>query len=173
MTGFEAALAHVLREEGGLIDHPKDPGGRTNLGITQRKLDEVRAARPGYALPGRVDDLLPEDAGTIYRLEYWLPIRGDDLPTGLALAVFDGAVNAGVGQSAKWLQRAVGVKADGVIGAQTIAAISRAPDSNELLREFMARRAHHYMLLDSLDDDFGLGWARRLFRTYDAALGLA
>lgn len=169
---FTQALQHVLRHEGGLVDHPADPGGRTNRGITQRKLNEVRAAAAWLNLPATVDELTEDQVATIYRREYWSRLSCDELPASIALAAFDAGVNAGIGRSAKWLQQAAGVKADGIIGAQTIAAIKAAPRVS-LLNEFNARRAWHYMLLDSLDDTFGLGWARRLMDTHTAALAAA
>lgn len=168
-TSFDIAVAHVLLEEAGLVDNPNDPGGRTNLGITQRLLDRVRKARPELNLPRTVDELVPAQAREIYRLEFWRPLHGDELPAALALWMLDTAVNQGVPRAVKWLQQALGVKADGWIGSHTIGV---AHDANlvRTLSECSARRAYHYMLQDSIDDDFGLGWARRLFRTYNASL---
>lgn len=169
MTSFERALAHTLTFEGGLSDHPADPGGRTNRGITQRKLSEVRRVAPELNLPSAVDDLTDAQVAIIYRREYWDRLSCDELPAGLALAVFDAGVNAGIGRAAKWLQQALRVKADGIIGAQTIGA-AQAAYRVPLLNEFHARRGFHYMTLDSLDDTFGLGWSRRLMSTHTAAL---
>lgn len=169
MAGFDVAVDHVRREEGGLVDNPLDPGGRTNFGITQRLLDQVRTAYPRSRWPARVDDLTWEQASSIYRMQYWQPIRGDELPDGLSLMMLDTAVNCGANRAAKWLQAALGVPADGWIGGQTIAA-TRVQPLFTVLSELAARRAHHYMLQDSIDDEFGLGWARRLFRTFNAAV---
>jgi lysozyme family protein len=166
---FDVAVAHVLREEGGLVDNPKDTGGRTNYGITQRVLDAMRDTYPLAGLPLRVDELTPGQAIDIYRSQYWMPVRGDDMPAGIGLALLDSAVNQGANRAAKWLQFAAGVQADGWIGARTIAAVYATPPL-ALLSEFCARRAYHYMLQDSIDDEFGLGWARRLFRTFNAAV---
>jgi len=166
---FETAVEHVRLEEGGLVDNPKDPGGRTNFGITQRLLDEVRAAYPRSRFPARVDDLTWAQARDIYRMHYWQPIRGDELPEGVSLMMLDTAVNCGANRAAKWLQAALGVTADGWIGAQTIAA-TRVQPPLAVLSEISARRAFHYMQQDSIDDEFGLGWARRLFRTFNASV---
>lgn len=168
-TAFDAAVAHVLLEEKGLSDHPNDPGGRTNLGITQRLLDEVRKLSPTLNLPLKVDHLTAAHAREIYRLHFWDAVRGDELPRAIALFTLDAAVNSSPARAIRWLQLALGVKADGWIGARTLAA-ARHADVRTLLGELSARRAHHYMLQDETDDDFGLGWARRLFRTYNAAL---
>lgn len=168
-NAFEVAAAHVLNEEKGLVDNPKDPGGRTNFGVTQRLLDEVRKLSPELNLPLKVDFLTPPQARGIYLLHFWHSIRGDELPRGISLFLLDAAVNSSPNRAVRWLQLALGVTADGWIGAQTLAA-ARHAEARSLLAELSARRAHFYMLQDSIDDDFGLGWARRLFRTYNAAL---
>lgn len=167
-SNFDVAVEHVKIEEGGLVDRASDPGGRTNFGITQRLLDAARAAYPADELPRTVDELAWTQARGIYRTHFWEPLRGDQLPPGVSLAVLDAAVNAGANRAARWLQQSLGVPADGWIGARTIAA-ARAAEPLALLGEFSARRAYHYMLQDSVDDEYGLGWARRLFRTYAAA----
>lgn len=168
-SNFDVAVEHVRREEGGLVDNPRDPGGRTNFGITQRLLDDVREAYPISDFPRTVDDLTWTQARDVYRLQFWKPLHGDELPLYIGIALLDAAVNASVSRAARWLQLSLGVTADGWIGAQTLRA-ARAADAVSLLNEFSARRAHHYMLQDSIDDDFGLGWARRLFRTYAVAV---
>lgn len=166
---FAAALNVVLHHEGGYVDHPKDPGGRTNMGITQATLTRVRAQAVGLAnLPADVRELTVGDAAAIYSLCYWSEIAGDELPEGVALILFDCAVNQGVGRAAMILQAAVGVPVDGSIGPATLAAVARRNPAG-LIREIAARRAWAYMKLDNLDDTFGLGWARRLFDVYDNA----
>lgn len=167
---FAAALNVVLHHEGGYVDHPKDPGGRTNMGITQATLDRVRE-RDWFILgniAGDVRELTRDDAALIYREEYWSSINGDELPDGVALILFDCAVNQGVHRAITILQAALGVEPDGVFGSKTrrILAMRNPAD---LIREIAARRAWAYMKLDSLDDTFGLGWARRLFDVYDHA----
>lgn len=169
MSDFDIAVEHVRDEEGGLIDRPSDPGGRTNFGITQRLLDEVRRAYPADAYPAKVDDLTWEQAREIYLVHFWRPLRGDDLPPGISLMLLDSAVNSSVSRAAKWLQSSVGVAADGWIGMKTLAAVRRAQPL-AVLSEISARRAFHYMTQDSIDDEYGLGWARRLFRTFNAAV---
>lgn len=168
VSNFDAAVEHVRIEEQGLVDNPKDTGGRTNFGITQRLLDDTRAAYPHMGLPLKVDDLTWGQAREIYRLQFWMPLRGEDLPLHVSLALLDAAVNSSVPRAAKWLQLALGVKADGWIGVQTIRA-ARIAEPKALLNEFHARRAFHFMLQDDIDDTFGLGWARRLFSTYSAS----
>lgn len=168
MSNFDAAVEHVRVQEKGLVDNPSDPGGRTNFGITQRLLDDARTSYPLLALPATVDDLRWGQTRELYRLQFWAPLHGDELPLYVSLPLLDAAVNSSVPRAAKWLQLACGVKADGWIGMQTIRA-ARAAQPKALLNEFHARRAFHYMLQDDIDEVFGLGWARRLFETYSAA----
>lgn len=155
MAGFDAALAHVLKWEGGeaYTNDPRDPGGETKFGIAKRSHPDVDIA-----------NLTHDQAADIYRREYWTLCRCDELPPALALMVFDTAVNQGVAFASKTLQRALKVTADGHIGPQTLVAV-KAADSLTVLREYAARRMHHYMLLDDLDDTYGLGWSRRIIDT--------
>lgn len=120
--GFDRALPHVLVHEGGKVDHPKDPGGRTNKGVTQRVYN---AWRSKSNLPPRDVYLIADmEVAAIYRFQYWDAIMGDRLPEGVGYVVFDGAVNSGPKQSIKWLQRALSSlytgKVDGVMGALTL-----------------------------------------------------
>lgn len=105
-SNFERALAHVLAFEGGFVNHPLDPGGATNLGITRAMLARARG-RP--VTVAHVRALTRAEAASIYRRFYWNAVRADDLPGGLDLAVFDLAVNAGPTRAARLLQRTLGV----------------------------------------------------------------
>jgi len=125
---FAAALKTVLGFEGGYVNNPKDPGGKTNMGITQRVYTAWRQAR---GLPAQeVRQISSGEVATIYRNEYANPVRFDDLPSGVDLIVFDGAVNSGVSRSSKWLQKAVRVTQDGQVGPLTLSVVSaRAPST--------------------------------------------
>ncbi|MBC8050740.1 MAG: glycoside hydrolase family 108 protein [Chitinophagales bacterium] len=165
---FSAALKHVLKFEGGYSDHPLDPGGATNLGITKRTLERFRKRS---VTKSEVRALKSSEAAAIYRKDYWNLAACDRLPPGIDLAVFDCAVNQGVGRARKWLQQAARVRADGAIGERTIAAVKTA-DGRALLLEFMALRMRHYGLLSRLFSAFGLGWSRRLMATMAEAMAL-
>src|SRR5687767_1827204 len=89
---FDASLKFVLQFEGGFVDHPKDPGGATNLGVTIHTLSAV-LGRP--ATKAEVKALTPKTVAPIYRQRYWDKVRGDDLPLGVDLAVFDFGVHSG------------------------------------------------------------------------------
>lgn len=167
-ANFDLALKHVLTFEGGYSDHPKDPGGATNFGITIGVLGEFRGTR---VTNQDVRMLTLAEAARIYRSRYWDAVSCDQLPAGIDLTVFDCAVNQGIGRAARFLQIAARVKVDGVIGPVTINAINTARQDS-LLCEFMARRMRSYGQLRSLFRTFGLGWSRRLMATHAAALRL-
>src|SRR5690606_7617867 len=93
---FETCLAQVLRHEGGYVDHPLDPGGATNMGITRKTLARWRRVAPWSDLPkAAVETLSRQEASRIYRQFYWDLCRAGQLPPGVDLAVFDYAVNSG------------------------------------------------------------------------------
>ena len=117
---FAPALAAVLVHEGGYSNHPKDPGGPTMKGVIKRVYDDYRRSK---GEPVRdVRQITDEELREIYRKRYWDLIQGDELPTGLDYVVFDGAVNSGPAQATKWLQRGLGVGADGVLGPERLGA---------------------------------------------------
>lgn len=163
-----AALAFVLRQEGGFVDHPADPGGATCFGITRATLARARGA------PASVQDvraLTKEEACTIYRRLYWTAIRGDELPAGLDLAVFDLAVNAGPGRAIRLLQSALAVTTDGILGPHTLRA-ARQADPLRTIRALTEQRIRFLAGLPGWPV-FGRGWRRRALLAQDTALRLA
>lgn len=166
---FAACLAQVLRHEGGYVDHPADPGGATNLGIT---LATLAAWRGKPVTKQDVRDLTVAEAGEIYRARYWLPIRGDALPPGVDLAVFDAAVNSGPMRAAKWLQSVLGVAQDGEIGLQTLAALARAPGPVTVITDLCDARMRYLRGLPTWST-FGRGWTRRVAEVEGEALRVA
>lgn len=164
----DAAMEVIFRHEGGYVDHPRDPGGATNLGITHKTL---AAWRRKPVTRADVRALTKAEAREIYDREYWDPIRGDDLPAGVDLVVFDMGVNAGPARSARMLQEIVKVTQDGVIGAQTLAAVSQR-DPAQIIESFSARRMTYYRSLKHWST-FGKGWSRRTNETMAAALDMA
>jgi len=167
-ANFETSLRHVLRFEGGYVDHPADPGGATNLGITRATLARHRG---GSVSKAEVRALDHDTARSIYRKLYWDALRCDEMPAGLDLALFDCGVNQGTGRAARLLQTALKVGVDGIIGPVTMRAVNAA-DPSRLLSEFMALRMRAYGRLSRLFRTFGLGWSRRLMATYRAAMAL-
>lgn len=146
---LEQSMTRLLGNEGGFVDHPQDPGGATNFGITERV-----ARSHGYA--GDMRDLPQAAAVDIYRSDYWSRIKADQLPEKLRFHVFDAAVNSGPMQAVKWLQKAAGVVQDGLIGPQTIAASSKVTPA-----AYSAIRLRFMTDLPTWPA-FGKGWARRI-----------
>lgn len=156
---FDRSLSRVLKSEGGYVNHPQDPGGETNFGVTQRVYDAYRS-RLGLKRAS-VRYISKTEVAQIYRDSYWALAKCDQLPDGVDFVVFDGAVNSGVAQSAKWLQRALGVKDDGVIGPATIAAALRHKNHDQLVADILALRLKFLKSLKTWKA-FGKGWAARI-----------
>ena len=161
---FDSALAAVLHHEGGYVNHPEDPGGMTNLGVTKRVWEEW--------VGHQVDEqamraLTPAIVGPMYKAKYWDKIKGDELPAGVDYAVFDAAINSGPGRAAKWLQEVVGVTADGAIGLGTMKAVL-AEDPAELVSAYSFKRMNFLQGLPKWPT-FGKGWGRRVTEVASAA----
>ena len=150
---FDLAFDALLGHEGGYVDNPKDPGGATRWGITERV-----ARANGYM--GSMRELPVATAKQIARREYWDAVKADQLPAQLRYAVFDAAYNSGPTQSIKWLQRALGVKDDGVLGTQTLLAALQSPADRTQAKMLGARL--QFMTDLPVWNTFGKGWARRI-----------
>jgi len=164
-SNFKQALEYLVKSEGGYVDNPKDPGGRTNLGVTQ-KVWESWVGRESNEKEMRA--LTKTDVEPLYKRKYWDACRCDDLPTGLDYLVFDFAVNAKVGRSAKTLQICVGVSVDGQIGNQTIEAIKKIAPS-DLIERFSEAKINFYKSLVTFPT-FGKGWLNRVEEVKTTAL---
>lgn len=165
-SNFDGALSRVLAHEGGYVNHPKDPGGATNHGVTLATLSRWRG-RP--VTKAEVAALTRAEAGAIYRAFYWDAVRGDALPSGLDYAVFDLAVNSGPDRAARLLQRALGVQQDGRIGPVTLAAA--ATDPAAAIRALQRERRAFLERLPTWSV-FRRGWSRRLDEVGRDALAL-
>ena len=154
---WEIALKHILKWEGGYVNHPADPGGMTNLGVTKRVWEEW-TGKPATEQDMR--GLTVDMVAPLYKKRFWDAVRGDDLPSGVDLCVFDCAVNAGVGRASRFLQQVVGVTADGAIGPRTLAAVTAMP-ADEIVEKFCDLREAHFKSLSTFNV-FGKGWMRRL-----------
>jgi len=165
---FKAAIAFLLPQEGGFSDDPRDPGGATFQGIT---LVEYRRYYGDLTLTAEdLKNMTPGERDDIYHANYWVPVRGDDLPPGVDLSVFDMGVNAGVGASAKLLQRCLGIDQDGKIGPFTLKAV-RATDAAVLIRRLEGAQAAYYRGLKNFPT-FGGGWLNRCMMRMSAAFAL-
>lgn len=156
---FDEAFTKLIGHEGGYVDHPSDTGGATRWGVTERV-----ARANGYT--GQMRELPVEFAKQIYRRDYWDAVKADYLPHTVRYAVFDAAVNSGVRQSAKWLQQALGVSDDGVIGSVTINA-AKSVNPSILLARVLSKRLDFMTSLPGWHA-FGKGWARRIASLMEA-----
>ena len=154
---FDDALKAILKHEGGFVNHPKDPGGMTNLGCTKAVWEE-HCGHPVDEKAMRA--LTPNDVSPLYKRKYWDKVCGDDLPSGVDYVVFDAAINSGAGRAAKWLQSCVGVEPDGGIGPKTLAAV-KAMDPTQLIQDYAKRRLSFMMDIPAWAT-FGKGWTRRV-----------
>lgn len=159
---FDRSLRALLRHEGGYVDHPRDPGGATNLGIT---LGTARAWRLDLDGDGDVDKddvrlLKPETAAPVYRKGYWDACACGKLPAGVDYMIFDLAVNSGTKRAKRYLQRAAGVTEDGIIGPKTLKAVA-AVGARRMVDRLSGIRGEFYHSLPTFPT-FGRGWMRRL-----------
>ena len=150
---FQTAFDLLITHEGGFSNHPDDPGAATMYGVT-----EVVARAEGYT--GAMRDLPLDFAKQVYRKRYWDVCRCDQMPDVLRYPLFDAAVNSGPGQAIKWLQSAVGVKADGAIGPVTQQAVNMA--APQPTRQKMIGNRLRFMTQLANWPSFSKGWARRI-----------
>lgn len=158
---FDRALAVILRHEGGYVNHARDPGGRTNLGVTQSTWENW-TGKPATEADMRA--LTVDKVKPLYKARYWDAVCGDDLPGRLALCVFDFAVNAGPGRAARYLQKVVGVTQDGKIGPATLEAVAAyiaAHGEEAAVKAYQDARRGYYRQLSTFAT-FGRGWLRRV-----------
>lgn len=147
---FDRAFARTIGHEGGYVNHPADPGGETKFGITKRSY-------PAEDIRG----MTIERAKLIYLRDYWQATRCHEMPEVIALEVFDNAINSGVGQATRWLQRALGVADDGVVGPVTLRAAQIAPNPQAVVARMLGHRLE-FMADLSTWTSFSKGWARRV-----------
>lgn len=169
---FPRCVDVILSQEGGFSNRSDDPGGATNFGITLRTLNAWLSERGQPA--ANVDDvknLKRETAVEIYRTNYWNVLRCDDLPAGVDLVTFDMGVNAGPGNAAKILQKAVGAAADGSVGPATVAA-ARAQTPRDTIGRMTQARLDFYRSRSGFAT-FGDGWTNRTNHVQVAAMAMA
>ena len=163
-ANYDKCLETILHHEGGYVNHPKDPGGETNLGVTKRVYLEHGGKKD-------MKDLLVEDVAPIYKKGYWDKMKGDQLPNGLDLCVFDFGVNAGPGRAAKYLQTMIGTVADGGIGPNTLKAVAEYVEKHGIeksIENYQEARQSYYEKLNTFGT-FGRGWTRRVDETTELA----
>lgn len=161
---FQKSLEIVLKHEGGFVNHPSDPGGMTNLGVTKAVWEEW----VGHPVDEKImRGLTPDRVAPMYKRKYWDKCLCDELPLGVDFLTFDFAVNAGVGRSIKTLQNALGCVSDGSIGPNTMKAM-RESDKQALIDKFSKAKEDFYRSLKTFDT-FGKGWLKRVEESKIAA----
>ena len=167
---FKHCLEIILHHEGGYVNHPKDPGGMTNLGVTKRVYESWVGKEVNES---DMRALTADDVAPIYEKNYWDNVKGNDLPGGLDLCVFDFGVNAGPGRAAKYLQTMIGTVADGGIGPNTLLAlgnyVEEEGDVTQVIKDYQEKRQSYYEGLSTFAT-FGKGWTRRVEETTEEAL---
>lgn len=153
---FQEAYIKLLEHEGGYNFNPNDPGGETNWGISKKAYPAVDIA-----------NLTMNEAGEIYKGDYWDKLHCDSMGEKIAFQLFDAAVNSDVNQATKWLQRAVNVEVDGILGPKTLAA-TKLYDESTVVARFNGYRLMFMCDLNNFEV-FGRGWARRIAKNLKEA----
>lgn len=154
---FEQAVTELLKHEGGYVNHPKDPGGETNFGISKRQYPHLN-----------IKALKVEDAKAIYRVDYWQKFGCDKMPWPLACVFFDCVVNHNPSRPVIWLQRCLGLPVTGRIDSSVIEATQRCYNPLYVATEVMVLRGEYWASLSTYPH-FGRGWRARGVRVMSAA----
>lgn len=166
---IEKCLEIILKHEGGFVNHPDDPGGATNMGITQRTYEAYLGRKVSLE---EMKNLKVSDVIPLYEEKYWNKCRCSELPSGLDLCVFDFSVNAGPKRAIKKLQEVVKTIQDGIIGEKTIQAVYVLNfDTEKMILEYQTLREEYYRGLWHFET-FGKGWLRRVRETTEYALDM-
>ena len=158
-SNFDKCFELLLVHEGGYIDHPQDPGGRTNLGVTQVVWEEWC----GHPVTEKeMRKLTPLMVKPLYKRKYWDACRADELISGVDYCVFDVAVNSGPGRAIKLLQSSVGATPDGGFGSITLTLTRKAEaEPDKLIKLYCAKRLEFLKSLRTWAT-FGKGWEKRV-----------
>jgi lysozyme family protein len=159
----------LLVHEGGYTNHPSDPGGPTNFGIT---IEDYRRYVKVNATASDVRRMRLDEAKIIYREKYWDAQRCDELPAGVNYAVFDYGVNSGTGRSGKVLRRTLGLPVDSSTVTDAVIAGGRAADPKILIAAICEERLRFLQALKTWPV-FGTGWGRRVAEVKSTALKMA
>lgn len=148
-SNFKIFIERILGHEGGYVDDPTDPGGETKWGISKRSYPNID-----------IKNLARDHAIAIYYADFWLPLKADRLHDGTAFQLLDSAVNSGIVQSIRFLQRALGVADDGIFGPVSLRASENMDEHDQIMR-FLAERIEFMTKLKNWPNH-GKGWMRRI-----------
>lgn len=157
-ASYTQALAALLLHEGGYSNHPADPGGPTNWGIT---LADARRYWKGDANADDVQRMPQSVARKIYRERYWDALRCDELPAGVDYAVFDYGVNSGVGRAGKVLRRVLDLPDNTSAVTDPVIDAANAADAARTVLAICGERMAFLRNLKTFSV-FGRGWTRRV-----------
>lgn len=165
---YQDCLKLLLVHEGGFVNHPDDPGGMTNLGVTRKSWEQWIGRKPSEA---EMRALSPMDVAPFYEQTYWKQLRCHQMPIALAYCVFDFGVNSGIVRAAQFLQRLVGAKDDGKIGPKTLEAVQQYATAKglEVLIENYCDARRDFLRRLGTFKTFGKGWLRRVAEVEDKA----
>lgn len=148
-THFATMIERVLGHEAGYVNDPEDPGGETKWGISKRSYPLIN-----------IKQLTRDEAIGIYYRDFWMKISSDKLSNGAAYQLLDSAVNSGVAQSVRFLQRAIGAADDGIFGPYSLRAMELTSESDFIML-FLAERINFMTRLKNWPSH-GKGWMRRI-----------
>ena len=166
-SNWDNAFKLLLASEGGFVNHPSDPGGMTNLGVTKATWENWIGRQSDEA---EMRSLTPQKVEPLYKKKYWNAVRGDELDAGIDYILFDFAVNAGAFRCVKTIQRALNITADGVIGHVTLKAIQET-NAEDFINNFSAAKETFYRSLNNFPT-FGKGWLNRVAEAKKTAEGM-
>lgn len=148
MPDFDTAIERILSHEGGYTCDPRDPGGETQWGIAKRSYPNAD-----------IKHLTRDSAKAIYERDFWRPVASTIGDPALRFQMLDAAVNHGMGNAVRMLQRAVGAAPDGAWGPHSAGLLARL-DAHDAHLLFLAERFEFWTQLRAFDA-FGRGWTRR------------
>ena len=165
-SNFALSLEYVLKNEGGYVNDPRDPGGETMMGVTKAAWSTwlKRHIEDGEMAKLTVADITP-----FYKALYWDKCC-NQLTTGIDYMAFDASVNMGVGQSIRLLQKSLGCVPDGVIGPNTMKLINESK-VNDMIDKYSTQKEMFYKSL-ALYNTFGKGWLSRVAQVKQNAKGM-
>ncbi len=153
----------ILKHEGGKVDDPVDRGGKTNAGITQKGYNEFCDRNN---LPRKdVFDLGKDEIRFYYKAKFFSCKADKVNDPGVTYAFYDACVNHGLDGGAKIMQKTLGIKDDGKMGPQTLAAINNFPNQSDLINKFMDQRLKKYQGIVTNKPNqkkFERGWKNRV-----------
>lgn len=176
-----AIYAFTATNEGGYSSDPRDAGNWTGGAVgngtcigSKYGISAPVLFRDNPSITATIVKNLPTAKFSLVADSYWKTVMGDLLPSGIDVMVFDYGYNVGPGKAVMLLQSLVGVKADGIIGKMTLAAVSKYITANTISSLIQALHDKQVADYKSMKDFaiYGRGWLARTDRRRDLAIKL-